>query len=421
MKGCFAVWRNITWSLLAMICLFLWSSSITYAQDPRADEAYKKGETLFKAQCTSCHKVSAKLVGPALAGVYDKYDREWLYKWVKNSQDMVKAGDAKAVAIFEEYNKSVMTAFNLSNAEIDDILAYIKVETENPVVATPAAGGGAAAGAPSESNLTTLFLAGIAFLLLVIMFVLSRLGGTLNNLVRERMGKFSPLSIPFEKYLFSKKTLAMLGVAGIVWLGFNMVEGATSLGRQKGYAPAQPIKFSHKLHAGTNKIDCQYCHIGVTKGKSAVIPAANTCMNCHKAIKSGPQHGTTEIAKIYKAVGWDADKGKYIEGYEEQPIEWVRIHNLPDHVYFNHSQHFVAGGVACKTCHGAIEEMDVVEQQATLGMGWCVNCHRETPVKFNDNSFYQTYEVLHEKLKKGEIKQVTVEEIGGIECQKCHY
>ena len=407
--------------LLPLFALLLALNTLgVAAQDPRADAAYKEGEGLFKAQCTSCHAVNKQVVGPALAKVYERRDADWLRSWIKNSQAVIKSGDPYAVELFNKYNKSVMTSFNLSDKQIDNILTYIKVETEVPAAAAPgaapAAGGAEATG--TNSNMT-LFLAIILTLLGVVMLVLSRLTGTLSKLVKEKMGQIVPDSIPLGKILSSKKMAALLILSGCIFLGYATVEQAQMLGRQKDYAPTQPIKFSHKIHAGANKIDCQYCHSGASKGKSAVIPGPSLCMNCHKAIKEGPVYGKTEIGKIYAATGWNPDSMKYLN--KTKPVEWIRIHNLPDHVYFNHSQHVVAGGVKCQTCHGEIQEMDVVKQNATLGMGWCINCHRETEVQFKVNNFYKDYKILHEKLKSGAISKVTVEDIGGTECQKCHY
>ena len=405
---------------LLFLLTFLALSPDSFAQDPREDAVYKSGETLFKANCTSCHKVHDKLVGPALAGVYDKYDTEWLYSWIRNSQEMVNAGDPDAVAIFNEYNGSVMTAFpRLTNEDIDAVLQYIRVETEVPVVTDT--GGGDGTTAQGGSSQTAIFLGIIAIILLAIMFILAQVTGTLNDLVREKMGMLVPEKWGFGDLLKSKKMITLASLALIIFVGYKTVDNAQRLGRQQNYQPAQPIKFSHELHAGINEIECQYCHSGAAKGKSAVIPSANVCMNCHKAIKEGPNYGTEEIAKIYDAVGWDVDNQEYIEGYEQKPIEWIRIHNLPDHVYFSHAQHVKAGQLECQTCHGPIEEMEEVYQYSTLGMGWCVNCHRNTAVNFEGNDYYQIYEKYHEQMKSGEMKQVTVEDIGGIECQKCHY
>ncbi|MDB5252538.1 MAG: cytochrome, partial [Flaviaesturariibacter sp.] len=169
----------------------------------------------------------------------------------------------------------------------------------------------------------------------------------------------------------------------------------------------------------------------------AGIPSLNICMNCHKAIgayEKGPKiydedgnevNGTAEIQKLYKYANYTP--GKPWDPYKATSPEWVKIHNLPDHVYFNHAQHINAGKVACHTCHGNIQEMDVVEQKAELSMGWCINCHRETKVNFfnskdsSGNKFYSIYEKFHNDIRNGKMDSVTVKDIGGLECQKCHY
>ena len=208
--------------------------------------------------------------------------------------------------------------------------------------------------------------------------------------------------------------IAHLGVLCLIVLGWQSL---SKIGISQNYQPAQPIEFSHKVHAGQQGIDCNYCHSSARKSKHSGIPSANVCMNCHANIVEGPKHGTKEIAKIYKAVGYDVDTRSYIEGYEEQPIKWVRIHNLPDLAYFNHSQHVVAGGLECQECHGAIEEMDEVYQKEKLTMGWCINCHRDSKIDL-DNPYYHGYNDWIEKHKKADL---TVENIGGLECGKCHY
>ncbi|MBK6889784.1 MAG: c-type cytochrome [Sphingobacteriales bacterium] len=398
------------------------ATAATGAGADKSTDEYKKGEALYKANCTSCHKMHEKLVGPASAGMHTRYSKEWLHKWIHNSQDLIKAGDPQAVAIFKEFNSAVMTPFtNLSDAEIDNIIAYVKAESEAPSATAPAGGVTAGSAAPSSINYLAIIFGVLAVILLVFLLVLSRITGRLSDSLREKMGKFIPIKTSSEKMWFSKKIMATLALLAVVLFGYHMTQGAINLGRQTNYAPDQPIKFSHKLHAGTQKIPCQYCHSGAAKGKSSVIPAPNLCMNCHKAIKKGPTYGETEIAKIYNAVGWDPEKMAYKENYQQKPIEWVRVHNLPDYVYFNHSQHVVAGGLQCQTCHGPVEEMDVLKQHSTLNMGWCVNCHRQTEVQFTNNNYYSTYEKMHEDLKSGKIKKVTVDDIGGTECMKCHY
>ena len=191
-----------------------------------------------------------------------------------------------------------------------------------------------------------------------------------------------------------------------------------ALGVYEGYQPAQPIKFSHKLHAGDNGISCVYCHSGATKSRHANIPSANVCMNCHKAVKKGPKYGEKEIAKIYAALDYDPKTQKY--GPDQKPIQWVRVHNLPDLAYFNHAQHYNVGGIECQTCHGPVEEMEELYQHAELTMGWCIDCHRNTEVNVEGNEYYTA---LHEEFKEkhGADALFTVEEIGGLECARCHY
>ena len=221
--------------------------------------------------------------------------------------------------------------------------------------------------------------------------------------------------------------------------GYYLAKGAINLGRDKGYMPEQPIYYSHKVHAGINQISCLYCHGSAMESKHAAIPSVNTCMNCHKAISTyekGPKlytedgveiDGTAEIEKLYKYAGFDPARPNDWDPAKAKPVEWIKIHNLPDHVYFNHSQHVKAGNVQCQTCHGPIQDMDVVSQFSELSMGWCVNCHRETKVDFYNagdstgNKFYSIYEKFHNDLASGKMDSVTVSDIGGTECQKCHY
>ena len=258
--------------------------------------------------------------------------------------------------------------------------------------------------------------------LLLISFLTSKIVASLDNVVREREGLEPKRPLTFARILGSRAFKVVAGLAAFILLANTTIDESNSLGYQDGYAPEQPIKFSHKLHACQYEIDCQYCHSGASKGKSAVIPSTNVCMNCHKGISEGPTYGKDEIQKIYDRVGWDPEKQVYNDSLiTKGPVEWVRIHNLPDHVYFNHSQHVVAGGIECQTCHGEIQTMEVVKQENTLGMGWCIDCHRETEVQFTNNEYYDIYHEFHEELKAGKRTSVTVEDIGGTECQKCHY
>lgn len=208
------------------------------------------------------------------------------------------------------------------------------------------------------------------------------------------------------KYRIIHVVVILVGLA--VHMNLAVVE-AQSLSRTQDYAPDQPIKFSHKIHAGDNKTDCRYCHSLVDYSKSAGIPSNNVCLNCHNVVLSGRNSGKFEINKIHRA----AKTGK--------PIEWIRIHNLPDHVFFSHAQHANAGKIECEKCHGDVADMNIMKQFSDLSMGWCVNCHRDTKVNFNDNKYYSSYKKLHEELQAGTIDSVTVEQIGGLDCMKCHY
>ncbi|MDX2250554.1 MAG: c-type cytochrome [Bacteroidia bacterium] len=371
----------------------------------RADVDVAAGETLFKQNCSACHRVNAKLIGPQLSGVATKYasDKEWLYKWVQNSPALIQSGDAKAVALWEQYGKAAMNPFpQLTPAEIDNILAYADNAVAPPLPLrdprTPEA-----PVLPTGIYYAVLALIG---LLVVIALLLVVITATLVTAVqsKEQQEPFTLSGVWNRTKLILQNKFVIAVITTFVLVGgtTKAIIEARTIGLHQGYMPEQPIKFSHKLHAGTNQIACEYCHSGVTKSKNAWIPSVNVCMNCHTYINQGPSYGTEEIAKIYEAAGFDPENQTYSK--EPKAVEWVRIHNLPDHAYFNHAQHVVVGGVACQTCHGPIEEMEVVYQYTNLGMGWCVNCHRETKVK-----------VL------GEETDFTVEDMGGLDCARCHY
>ena len=385
------------------------------------------GKTVFNTNCASCHAVNKKLTGPALAGVEDRWsDRKKIHAWVHNPAGFAKT-DAYAANLMKEYSPTVMTGFpNLSEKEIDAVLDYIKT--------VPAAGAAGAANPAADAKTSegdnSLLFAVLTLILAVVALILLQVNSNLKKLADKHEGHDTAEPIPFWK---NKSYIAMLTVILFVIGGYFVSKGAMALGRSKDYQPEQPIFYSHKVHAGINQINCQYCHIGVYQGKQATIPSVNICMNCHKAIneykgekifnEAGDEvNGTAEIQKLYKYAGYES--GKPWDETKAKPIEWVRIHNLPDHVYFNHSQHVKAGQVACQTCHGEITKMSEVKQFADLSMGWCINCHRETQVQFKDNGFYSIYEKYHQDLKSGKIdsaKGITVEKIGGTDCQKCHY
>lgn len=375
------------------------------------------GESLYRTNCATCHKIARNLTGPALSKVYERYpageDRLWLYEWVRNSPGLIADGDERAVALFEQYNRVAMLPFpNLEDQDIEDILAYVKAEDEKePEVAVTTTGGGAD---PLADPAFYYALFGLVAVLLIIALLLVIITATLVSAVRAKENKeplaFADVSNRARGMLKNNFVMTTLVVVLLVGGALKYIEFARDISLNQGYMPEQPIAYSHKLHAGDYKIECEYCHSGVTKSKNAWIPSVNVCMNCHKTIQEGPTTGTEEIAKIYAAIGFDPEKGQYIEGYEQKPVKWERIHNLPDHAYFNHAQHVVLGGLECQECHGPIEEMEVVYQYSNLGMGWCVSCHREEKVK----------SLVKGKLQPNSL-DLTVEDMGGLNCARCHY
>jgi len=397
------------------------------------------GSVLFKSlACNGCHNQNMldRLTGPPLYDVQSRVpDAKLLHAWIRNNQAVLASGDAYFTKLFNDYNKTPMNPYpSITDKQIEDILAF--VDKNGKATLADRAGGG-----DGDKNKNTKIdesdhsiLYGILTLILaVIALILLGINSNLRKLAADKEGERVGEPIPFYR---NKTYITLITLLLFVVGGFFMTKGAIKLGRQKNYQPTQPIYYSHKVHAGTNQISCLYCHGGAFEGKHANIPSANVCMNCHMTIneykgakifkEDGSEvNGTTEIHKIYEAVGWDPDKRVYT-GKEGAPIEWVRIHSLPDHVYFNHSQHTRAGKVQCQTCHGEITAMDEVYQASELSMGWCVNCHRETKVDFNNdkgegNKFYSIYQKYHEEIKAGKRDSVTVADIGGIECQKCHY
>nr|WP_299383269.1 cytochrome c3 family protein [Allomuricauda sp.] len=398
-----------------------------------------KGKQLFNQNCAACHALDRKMTGPALANVETRLaedeglDKEWLYTWIKNSPGMIKSGDAYANKIYAEYNQAAMTAFpTLSNQDIDDILAYTAAPPPAPVAAAATATADGETGSQGGiSNEMILGALALVFGLLVIMLIL--VNNTLRriaeangvDLEKEKSDKGLPIWKAFAKnqFLVLCTAIFLLLASGYFAYGWMM-----QIGVDQGYAPVQPIHYSHKIHAGDNKIECKYCHSSARVSKTSGIPSLNVCMNCHKSIyqvadetlAEGKNIGVDyneEIQKLYKAVGWDEENQRYTG--ETQPVEWVRIHNLPDFAYFNHSQHVSVAGIECQTCHGPVEEMEVMYQYAPLTMGWCINCHRETNVKMEGNEYY---EAIHAELsKKYGVEELTAAMMGGLECGKCHY
>ena len=436
------------------------------------------GKTLFKNNCAQCHdkKMKSDLTGPALGGVEERwadYPQEDLYAWIRNSSALAATGQPRAVEMID-WASSAMQAFpNLTDEDLESLLAYIN-GVNTGVYPPKKVGGSTDEVAVEASTPTWLYYALFGFLAFLAV-ILARIISNLNVIAAAKEGSTYAQKTLFQT-LTSKGVISFALFAAVILGGYTTVNNAINLGRQQGYAPEQPIKFSHEIHAGLHKIDCQYCHDGARRSKHAVIPAANTCMNCHRAIKVGSTYGTAELTKIYASIGYNPTDNTYIKDYDklsqeelktiytkwiadsylsenslevideagedlvaeqwdgivssltndqkkdiQGPIEWIRIHNLPDHVYFNHAQHVAVGKLECQNCHGTVEDMAVMSQHSPLSMGWCINCHRETEVQFKGNEYYESYAKYHDQLASGDKDKVTVEDIGGLECQKCHY
>jgi mono/diheme cytochrome c family protein len=413
---------------LPLLILSFCFSFVVAAQEPDV----QKGKALFNANCAACHKLKKRAVGPALAGVSAKYDKEWLYSWIKNSTAMVKSGDAQAVAIYEEYNGSVMTSFpQLSNEDIDNILAYTDY---TPPAAAVAATQPVATAVQDQNSLSNDLILGVLVLVLaalvVMLFLVTKALkqiAFLNGV--EVVEKEKPQRTPLWKAYAQNPFLVFVTVVFLLlssaYVGYSYL---MQVGIDQGYMPIQPIHYSHKIHAGDNQIECKYCHSSARVSKHSGIPSLNVCMNCHMNIAEyngeedldkgyTKEFYTNEIKKLYKAVGWDENTQSYTG--ETQPVKWVRIHNLPDFVYFNHAQHVSVAGVDCQKCHGPVEEMEILYQHSSLTMGWCINCHRETNVNVKDNAYYTK---IHEELsRKYGVEKLTAAQMGGLECGKCHY
>ena len=396
------------------------------------------GKQLFQANCQSCHAVNKVVVGPALAGVETRgpwSDRKELHAWVHNPGAYI-AKNAYAKSLQQQYG-SIMPPFpQLSEKDIDAIIDYInKTAEEANKPQTGESATATAEGGEKASNNGILFGI-ISIILAIITLILMQVNSNLKKLSDDKENIARPEPVPFYR---NKVYIALLALLLFVVGGYFIGQGAITLGRQQGYHPEQPIYFSHKVHAGINQINCLYCHGNAWESKHATIPSVNVCMNCHKAISTyekGPKlydehnneiNGTAEIQKLYNFAGFKPGPGAVWDASKAKPIEWVKVHNLPDHVYFNHAQHVRVGKVQCQSCHGEVTNMNTVQQFAELSMGWCVNCHRESKVDFfnkkdsSGNKFYSIYEKFHNDMRSGKMDSVTVKDIGGLECQKCHY
>ncbi|RYE31558.1 MAG: c-type cytochrome [Sphingobacteriaceae bacterium] len=426
MRNISLILKQISRLLVIVVC-FAALNSTAYAQDPA------KGEALYKSNnCGSCHKIDVRMTGPALGPtIASETDEAFLIKWIQNNQALIAAKNPKALTVYNQYNQSQMSVFtNLSDQDVKDILGYVKAEwkkVEDAKKVAPAGATGGAAADSGPSNTMVFGLIGVIVIAFLIILVLNRVIGTLERLLMQKQGL---LPEDFEEDETGKPKVDRLATVKILAknkkfvffvvlcsvIGFGSWTWVTlwNTNVHQGYQPVQPIKYSHQLHAGAMKIDCQYCHSGAYKGKNASIPSLNVCMNCHKVVKTE----SPEIAKIYNALGYDPQTQKY-DSTKQKPIQWVRIHNLPDFAYFNHAQHVKVGGIRCQTCHGQIQEMQEVYQYSPLTMKWCIQCHKRTEVNYKGNAYYDRMTDVHDRIKRGE--KVTAASLGGIECGKCHY
>lgn len=392
------------------------------------------GKALFQSKCQTCHNIFKDLTGPALMGLEDRHkwaDHKELLAWINNPGGYM-AKDAYTTGLKAKFG-SVMTAFpDVTLKDVDAIVSYINNEVANK---NKQPEGGQTAETAKSGNQNAVIFGVISLILAIIALVLMQVNSNLKKMSDDAENIERPEPVPFYR---NKVYIAMFAIFFFIVGGYFVTKGAIGLQRQTNYEPQQPIYYSHKVHAGINQINCLYCHGNAWESKSAAIPSVNVCMNCHKAIQTyekGPKlfdkdgneiNGTAEIAKLYKYAGFDPKNAAAWDPSKAKPIEWVKIHNLPDHVFFSHAQHVRAGNVQCQTCHGEITAMDEVKQVSELSMGWCVNCHRQTKVQFNydstkGNQFYSIYEKFHNDIKNGKMDSVTVKDIGGLECQKCHY
>lgn len=434
--------------LFAVFLFFILFHSIIFAIDNKNQGNPEHGATLFKKECTACHSInlSEKLIGPALNNITKKRNRTWLHLWIKNNQALRKSGDKDAISIYKEYNGIEMNNFlHLSKNDIDDILTFI----EHPII--PKQKNNIVINTNQENTINELFkiiLIGFIILtifLIIILIKICILIKTINNLdlTNYKSDIFKIINIIKHIIYYKSIIYILLFITSLVSI-YSIWDFLMNLDINKGYKPIQPIYFSHKIHSGINKIDCQYCHSTAKYSKIAGIPSANICMNCHTTIKEykgeyiekgkNKSFYDQEIKKLYQAVGWNSETMTFSKNIH--PIKWIKIHNMPDFVYFDHSQHIVIGesaikknnnvDIVCTACHGNVKNMDEIEMANNFTMQWCIDCHRTIEIN-HQNNYYKHYfdKTIHKFLKinkhNNKETKITLEKIGGIECGKCHY
>ncbi len=422
MRSFSLIFKQFSRSVLLITC-FAFAALAAHAQGDAA-----KGEAIFKSKCTACHKIDQIMTGPALGPqLTEETDDKYLIKWIQNNQALIAAKNPKALAIFNKFEQKSMTVFSdLTDADVTNIITYVRTEWKTEQAkpkADPNAPNSAAAEDKGPSEMVIYSLLAVIIIAFIIILVLNRVIATLERLIvnkgvvlTEEDGDVVAVDrlAGLKKLAKNKKLVFFVLLCGTLALGSWTWVTMWTTNVHQGYQPVQPIKFPHDLHAGAMQINCQYCHSGAYKSKNASIPSLNVCMNCHKTVKTE----SPEIHKIYDALGYDPQTQKY-DSTKARPMQWVRIHNLPDFAYFNHSQHVKVAGLRCQTCHGPVETMKEVYQYSPLTMKWCIQCHKRTNVNMKGNAYYEKLEQVHQLLKEG--KQVTEAAMGGIECGKCHY
>ncbi len=446
-------WLNKVIQLVFPLLLFVFISISYYSQD---------GEKLFKANCASCHNPIKNATGPKLQGVKDKWahagEGDLMYEWVKNPAGLYGSGKSKQAKSIWNYSPTAMTAQgHLSNEEIDAVFAYVDAYTapvkdlSNDVAQT--------SGSTDEgSSLIWWFIAGVLILIIVTVSGVKR---QLSYTLAEKEGNPKDPNVPLSAHVQSWMVrnwfaFILILVSFLIMSGVELANRAYQVGVFDDYQPSQTIAYSHKLHAGDMGIDCKYCHHSAVKSKHAGIPSLNVCMNCHKTVQEGTVTGKEEIAKIHDHVGYNVSKQDYnkdVDGNRiEKPMVWNKAHNLPDHVFFSHQQHVHenTGNIDCRQCHGPVEtytlgrissteeinayaktdegaERGIVQlTKPILTMGWCIECHNKKEIDLTSTGYY---EEIHNRLKNNPTamskilkdKKVTVKELGGWECAKCHY
>ncbi|MDG1428186.1 MAG: cytochrome c3 family protein [Crocinitomicaceae bacterium] len=439
------------WCLGAFAATLTLGTFSVNAQEPEAEASINGGD-LFKSKCATCHHPFKDGTGPKLYDVRTAWSEggagaEAIYQWVNNWQTAA-ASDPYAAGVAQK-KATAMTKFpDLTKPQIVAILDWVDSQEEKVAGAAGGAAGGAEGVEGEEEGGFSWIWIILGVLFVIVILAVSGVRRQLKAASGEAGSDTLSYGEEFKAWAWGNLRYVLIGsVVIFITLIVVLFQGLYSIGVVEGYQPSQPIDFPHSKHAGMSGIDCKYCHNSVTESRSAGLPTVNVCMNCHKQVAGNDDEQMEKIAKIYAAAGWDADAQQYTG--KTTPIVWNKVHVLPDHVYFNHSQHVEVGGVDCKQCHGdmtkqqstamvqPVVELNKIEgnvqlTRPTLTMGWCLECHAEKEISTGsiDNAGGDYYQEIHRRLLYGDKKlysdyledgKVTVMELGGWECAKCHY